>query len=267
MPEMPEVETIRRQLEKEVINKRIEETLIKDKRLIKEISCDVFKSKTEGVSFKKILRRGKVLILQVKERLFIIFHLRISGWITVSKSIDKFSRVIFKLSDDTSFQFCDRRALGEIRLIEDWRNLPIIKKMGPEFFDLKRKEFIKLFKDKKTKIKPLLMDQSFLAGIGNAYAQEAVFCAGVHPSRGADSLREDEFGKIYDCLASVLKEAIKEKGSSLDTYRQINGKKGGYKPFLKVYDRENEPCFKCGSPIKREVIGGRGTYFCPRCQK
>ncbi len=267
MPEMPEVETIRCQLEKKVINKKIEETIIKDKRLIKEVSPDVFKSRTEGSAIQKILRRGKVLILQMEGGFFTVLHLRISGWIIVGKSIDKFSRVIFRFSDNTSFQFCDQRALGEIKLTEDWQSLPIVKKMGPEVLDLKREDFIALFKGKKSKIKPLLMDQPFLAGVGNAYAQEAVFCAGIHPSRTVNSLKENELGRIYDCLTAILKEAIKRKGSSLDTYRQIDGKEGGYAPFLKVYGRKGKPCFKCGSPIKREVIGGRGTYFCSHCQK
>ena len=267
MPELPEVETIRRQLEKKIINKKIKEVIIKDKRLIKEISPRIFKSKTEGATFKKILRRGKVLILQIQENTFIIFHLRISGWVILSKNIVKFSRVIFKLSDNNNFQFCDQRALGEIRLVEDWYSLPVVKKMGPEPFNLEKEEFIELFRGKKTKIKPLLMDQSFLAGVGNAYAQEAVFCAGINPQRGADSLNKKELGKIYNCLIAILKEAVKKKGSSLDTYRQLNGKPGDYAPLLKVYGRKGKPCFRCGHSIERKVIGGRGTYFCPHCQR
>ena len=267
MPELPEVETIRRQLEKKIIDRKIEEIIIKDKRLIKGVSPRVFKFEAEGASFKRILRRGKVLIFQIKEKTFLIFHLRISGWVILSKNIEKFSRVIFRLSDNNNFQFCDQRALGEIRLIGDWRNLAVVKKMGPEFFDLKEKEFIELFKNKRTKIKPLLMDQSFLAGIGNAYAQEAVFCAGIHPQRSVDSLSKKELGKIYSCLSAILKEAIKKKGSSLDTYRQLNGSPGNYAPLLKVYGREGQACFRCGYSIERKVIGGRGTYFCPHCQK
>jgi len=267
MPELPEVETIRRQLEKEIINKRIKEVLIKDRRLIKGVSSNVFKSKAEGAYFKKILRRGKVLILQIKKNSFIIFHLRISGWIMLSKNIEEFSRVIFKLSNNNMLEFCDQRALGEIRLVDDWHSLPIVKKMGPEPFDLKREEFIGLFKARRTKIKPLLMDQSFLAGVGNAYAQEAVFCAGVNPQKGADSLREEELNKIYDCLIGILKESLNKKGSSLDTYRQLNGAPGGYAPLLRVYGRKDKPCFRCGYSIERKVIGGRGTYFCPHCQK
>jgi len=206
-------------------------------------------------------------MINSKEKSFIIFHLRISGWVMLSRDIEKFSRVIFRLSDGTMLEFCDQRALGEIRLVNDWRDLPVIKKMGPEIFDLKKEEFIELFKEKKTKIKPLLMDQSFLAGIGNAYAQEAVFCAGIHPERGTDSLSKKDINKIYDCLTAILKEAIKKKGSSLDTYRQINGTPGNYAPLLKVYGRKDKPCFRCGYSIEKKVIGGRGTYFCPHCQK
>ena len=267
MPELPEVETIKNQLEKEIVNKKIEQVIIKDKRIIKDVSPSVFKSRIEGSSFKKIIRRGKVLIFQVEDKTFIIFHLRISGWLIFGRDIDKFGRVIFRLSDNNNFQFCDQRALGEIRLVNDWHNVSIVKKMGPEPLSLKKEEFIKLFSGKKTKIKPLLMDQSFLAGVGNAYSQEAVFCAGINPQRKVNTLTKEDLGKIYDCLTAILREAVKKKGSSLDTYRQIDGRPGEYAPSLKVYGREGKVCFRCGCIIERKVIGGRGTYFCPHCQK
>jgi formamidopyrimidine-DNA glycosylase len=267
MPELPEVETIRLQLKKEIYNKKIKEVIIKDKRLIKDISPQKFKSQLEGKAVKEVLRRGKLLIIKLEEKLFLIIHLRISGWLILSGEVEEFSRVIFKFSDLKLLNFCDQRVLGEIRLIEDWHNLPIIKAMGPEPFELKREDFIKLFEGKKTKIKPLLMDQSFLAGVGNVYAQETLFCAGIHPERRADSLEKEELGKVYKCLLAILKEAITEKGSSVDTYRQINGMPGNYVPFLKVYQREEESCLRCKAPIKRKSVGGRGTYFCPSCQK
>ncbi len=267
MPELPEVETIRKQLEDEVVNRKIKEVIVKDKRIIKGITPQNFKSNIEGKSIKEILRRGKVLIIKLDKSLFIVIHLRISGWIILSRNEEKFSRVIFKLSDGRLLNFCDARVLGEIKLVNDWYSLGIVKEMGPEPLQLKREEFIKLFKGKKTKVKPLLMDQAFLAGIGNVYAQESLFCAGIHPERLASSLTDEELGRIYGCLISILKEAIKRKGSSVDTYRQIDGKEGEYVPFLKVYQREGQPCVRCKSSIKRKIIGGRGTYFCPYCQK
>jgi len=267
MPELPEVETIKLQLRKNILNKKISEVIVKDKRLIKQISARSFKARVEGKTVKDILRRGKVLIIKLDDEMFIIIHLRISGWIILGKEIEKFSRVIFKLSDGKLLNFCDRRALGEVKLIDDWGALPIVKEMGPEPLELKKGAFIRLFDGKKTKLKPLLMDQSFLAGVGNVYAQEALFCAGIHPERRADDINDKDLSRIYDCLISILKHAIAKGGSSVDTYRQTDGKGGDYIPFLKVYQRDDEPCTRCKTPIKRKVIGGRGTCFCPKCQK
>ncbi len=267
MPELAEVETIRRQLEKEIRDKKIKDVIVRDKRIIKGVSAKEFSARLKGKTLKQFLRKGKVLIVQVEEHLFLIVHLRISGWILVSKDEEKFARVIFELSDKRKVNFCDQRVLGELKLIDDWHNLSIVKTMGPDPLELKEKAFIELFKGKKTKIKPLLMDQSFLAGVGNVYAQESLYCAGIHPERGSDTLSQKELKTLYICLQNILKEAINRKGSSVDTYRQINGSPGNYVPFLKVYQREGEPCLRCKRPIVRKIIGGRGTYLCPACQK
>lgn len=267
MPELPEVETIRLQLKKEILNKKIKEVMIKDARPIKGVSKEKFKKQIEEKTVKDILRRGKVLIFKLEENLYFTIQLRLTGWFILSKDVEKFSRVIFKLSDNRLLNFCDQRVLGELKLIEDWQKLPIVKEMGPEPFDLKKQDFIKLFKGKKTKVKPLLMDQKFLAGVGNVYAQEALFCAKIHPEKNADKVKKEELEKLFDCLINILKEAIRKKGSSVDTYRQIDGKEGEFVPFLKVYQREKEPCLVCKTSIERKTIGGRGTYFCPRCQK
>ena len=267
MPELPEVTTIQKQLQKKIRNKIIKKVIFKDKRVLKGTSPNKFRLAVEGTTIKDILRRGKVLILSLREDLYLVFHLRISGWLRVSSKHEDFSRVIFELSDGRSFQFCDRRVLGEIRLINDWRALPIIKTMGPEPFDIDRHEFVRLCRGKKTKIKPLLMDQRFLAGVGNIYAQEALFYAGVHPHTPTHTIPKKTLEKIYASLIGVLKEAIRQQGSSIDSYRHINGEEGNFVSFLKVYQRENEPCCVCNTQVEREVIGGRGTYFCPRCQK
>lgn len=266
MPELPEVETIRLQLKRKILNKKIKEVIIDDKRLIKNISASKFQSQLEGKTIKDVLRRGKVIIIKLEDDLFLVMHLRISGWLILDKQKEKFSRVSFKLSDGKLFSFCDQRALGHIMLVDDWQKLSLLKDMGPEVFKLSEKDFIKLFEGKKTKIKPLLMDQKFLAGIGNIYSQEAVFCAKIHPEKRADQLDKKKLAKIYSCLIAILKQSISKKGSSADTYRQIDGEDGGFVPFLKVYQREGEKCKRCNGIIKRKAIGGRGTYFCPKCQ-
>ena len=267
MPELPEVETIRLQLQKQILNKKIKEVIIKDKRLLKGISPSAFKQKTEGNKIRQIIRRGKVLVLQLRDELFIVIHLRISGWLELSEEIERFGRVIFNIQGAGFLNFCDQRVLGELRLVSDWQQLPIVNEMGPEPLEITKSEFVSLFAGKKTKIKPLLMDQAHLAGVGNVYAQESLFCAKVHPEKTVDKLTQKELERIYDCLLSILNKAIASKGSSVDTYRQIDGSRGMYVPFLKVYQRDNQPCIKCRTLITRKVIGGRGTCFCPTCQK
>ncbi len=266
MPELAEVETIRLQLEKSILNQKVKRVIVYDKRIIKDIKENDFKRHIEGKRIIKIFRRGKILIVKINEG-FLVFHLRISGWLLLSEKEEKFSRVIFELSNNKKLNFCDSRILGEIRFVKDWHTLSIIKTMGPEPLEITKEEFAKLFQGKKTKIKPLLMDQSFIAGVGNVYAQESLFCGGIHPERRADTLSNNELEKFYNCLVSILKQAIKKGGSSVDTYRQIDGKEGEYTPFLKVYQREGKPCYRCKATIKRKVIGGRSTYFCLRCQK
>ena len=192
MPELPEVETIRKQLKNRVLNKQIKDVIVRDKRVIKGVPLKSFILQVKGKRIRDISRRGKVLILKLESNLFLVFHLRISGWIIMSNSEEKFSRVIFKLSGPHNLHFCDRRVLGEIRLVKNWQKLPIIETMGPEPLKITQKEFLQLFIGKKTRIKPLLMDQHFLAGIGNIYAQETLFCAAIDPQKKAQDLSKSE---------------------------------------------------------------------------
>ena len=265
MPELPEVETIKRDLERYILHKKIKGVVIKEPRSIKEPGPAAFKKKIEGQSIKEIKRRGKVLVLSLTSKEFLVVHLRLTGWFSWDKKADKSARVIFLFSDGF-LNFCDPRLFGELRLIKDWQNLPMIKKMGPEPLEISKFEFIQMFKTKRAKIKPLLMEQSFLAGIGNLYAAEGLFCAAIHPQRGVYKITSEELGRLYDCLKGILSVAIKNRGTSVDTFRDLKGKEGGFSSYLKVYGRKNQPCFKCRTPIKRITLGGRGTYFCSQCQ-
>lgn len=267
MPELPEVETIKLQLQKHILNKTIKDVHIIDSRLIKGISPRRFAAQVKEKRIRDVFRRGKVLIIKLDEGLFLTFHLRISGWIMVSAQEEKCARVVFILADKKRMTFCDARALGEIRLAGDWRALPFIQSMGPEPLTLNVEEFIQLCAQRKAKIKPLLMTQTFLAGIGNIYAQEALFCAGIHPERSAYSLTKRELGKLHQCLITVLRCAIEKKGSSISTFRHTDGENGDFASCFKVYQRKDQECSRCQAAIQREIIGGRGTYFCPQCQK
>ncbi len=266
MPELPEVETIKRELEKAVLGKKITAVIVHNPYVIKQPEKGAFIKGLQNTSIKNVLRKGKLLILELSSGKSLAIHLKMTGQLIYPGSSQK-SRVSFRLSEGKILDFIDRRLLGELRLIDDWRELGFVQGLGPEPFDLSVEQFSHMLASKTTKIKPLLMDQTFISGIGNLYAAEALFRAGIHPGRISSSLSEKEKEQLLQEINKTLQEAIKYKGSSVDQYVQLNGELGDYVRYHKVYDREGEPCLHCKTPIKRISLGGRGTYFCPRCQK
>ena len=266
MPELPEVETIKRELNRAVLGKRIIEIKISNPKVIKEPNKEQFSKGLKNATIKNILRKGKLLILELSTGKSLTIHLKMTGQLVYPGNL-KQSRVSFRLSDNKWLDFNDRRLLGELRLVGDWRRLGFIKELGPEPFDLTKEQFKQMLADKKAKIKPLLMDQTFISGIGNLYAAEALFRARIYPQRSASSLLDKEKEILFKQIQAVLKQAIEHKGSSMDQYVQLSGQAGDYVKYHRVYAREGQPCFVCKALIKRIALGGRGTYFCPRCQK
>lgn len=266
MPELPEVETIKRQLEHTLVGKKITEVCVHVPKVIKEISPVNFKKSLEGQTVKNILRKAKVLILELSSGKSLVIHLKMTGQL-IYPGDGKASRVSFHLSDGKTLDFNDQRIFAELRLLDDWRALPFIQGLGPEPFDVSAQEFRAMFAKKKTAVKPLLMDQTFISGVGNLYAAEALFRARVNPTKSAAALTDKEKDALLQAIQEVLREAIEHKGSSVDRYVQLSGEPGGYVKFHKVYGREGKPCFTCKTLIKRMAQGGRGTYFCPKCQQ
>tara|TARA_B100000315_G_C14574585_1_gene587310 strand:+ start:632 stop:1432 length:801 start_codon:yes stop_codon:yes gene_type:complete len=266
MPELPEVETVRRGLEKSILNKKITEVIIKRKNVVKEPGVGQFKKGLIGKKVKGIIRRAKLIIIKLENNKYLIIHLRIAGWLEYGKQMEK-ARVVFKLSNEKYLNYMDQRLLGELRLRNSYEDLNFIKTLGPEPFDINSKQFQEIITKRKTNIKTLLLNQKVIAGIGNIYAQEALFLSGIDPQRPAYSLSNKEAGSLLKKIILVLKEGIKYGGSSVDTYRNIEGSKGGMEKRLKVYGRENEPCFSCGKAIAKIALAGRGTCFCAYCQK
>ncbi|MDD5565904.1 MAG: bifunctional DNA-formamidopyrimidine glycosylase/DNA-(apurinic or apyrimidinic site) lyase [Candidatus Omnitrophica bacterium] len=266
MPELPEVETIKRELENAVVGKKIRKVCVYNAKVLRGVSASAFMRSLRGAAIKKVLRRAKVLILELSSGKCLVLHLKMTGQLIYPGSGVK-SRISFYFSDGTALDFNDQRLFGEARLLDDWRSFKFIRGLGPEPLDLTRTEFSRMLDAKKTKIKPLLLDQGFISGIGNLYAAESLFRAGISPLRQAQSLSEKERATLLRALTTVLKEAIRYKGSSVDEYVQLSGTPGGYAAHHKVYGRQGKPCLICGSPIQRIALGGRGTYFCPHCQK
>jgi len=266
MPELPEVESLKNELQKAVINKKIVAADIYAPRVIRQPSAGDFKRQLAGAAITRVLRRAKLLILELSNGKSLTVHLKMTGQL-IYPGGNKDARVSFRLSDGKRLDFCDRRLFGELRLLDDWKSLQFVKDLGPEPSELDLPRFKEMLSRRKTKIKPLLMDQTFISGVGNLYAAEALFRARIHPERPAQSLTLPEAKCLLQALNKTLAEAIKHKGSSVDQYLRLSGEPGDYVRYHKVYDRQGKPCFVCHSPIRRTSLGGRGTYFCPRCQR
>ena len=266
MPELPEVETIRRELTRKITNKKIVNFKISKPKLIKDLLAAKFKKGVIGEKVKEVSRQAKLLLIKLKEDKFLVIHLRISGWLLYGQE-DPRARAVFYLSDGKVLNYMDSRVLGELRLVKDYRDLKFIKNLGPEALDINLAKFRKIVKARKTKIKALLLDQTLISGLGNIYAQEALFLAKIDPRRPSDSLSNEETERLHKKVVLILKEAIKHKGSSVDTYRDLGGDRGGMEKRLKVYGRKDKNCYTCKRPLKKISLGGRGTCFCPHCQQ
>jgi len=266
MPELPEVETIKNDLQKVITGKKIIKVDIINPKVIREPAPLAFKKSLEGQTIKNVLRRAKLLVFELSNGLDLTVHLKMTGQLVYPGGSQR-SRVTFHLSGGRILDFNDDRLFGELRLVSDWKKLKFVQNLGPEPFDLTFVDFKDMLSKKKTKIKPLLMDQSFISGIGNIYAAEILFRARIDPRRVTASLTEREKQALYKEIKDVLSSAIKHGGSSVDDYVRLSGKPGDYRRFHQVYGRSGKPCFVCRSPIKKITQGGRGTYFCGKCQK
>jgi formamidopyrimidine-DNA glycosylase len=270
MPELPEVETIKRQLNKRIKGKKIRDVEIKLPKLVK---CPLkkFKEAVQGSIIKKISRRAKLLIIELSNGYCLITHLKMAGQLVLNDMPHKHTCLIYHFNDKNRLVFNDLRRFGFVRLIQkkDLADFLKEKKFGPE--PLSKKFTLNLFKEilnkrKKAKIKPLLMNQNFLAGIGNLYSDEILFLAKVLPYRKSGTLKDIEIKRIYQAIKKILSLAIIKGGSTSATYLDAEGKKGKYFPLVKVYRRNGKPCFNCGTEIQRIIINGRSAHFCPKCQ-
>ncbi len=272
MPELPEVETIKRDLEKVILNKKITDVIIHRASVVKEPGLKKFKTLLKNSLCRKIIRRGKLLAIEIithqKQTYFLSVHLRMSGQLVYGEDDPK-SRVSFKLSNGCYLCYNDQRTLGELRLVKDIRNLSVVKNMGPEPLgkDFRVSGFIRDISKRTTRIKPLLLEQTFIAGIGNIYAAEALFASKINPARKACDLNKQEAKVLFKNIKAILKKAIKCRGSSFSNYRDGRGNRGTFSENFYVYGRKGQPCLVCRNPIQRIKLGGRGTYFCSRCQK
>jgi len=263
MPELPEVETIRRDIEPFVRNRAIKAVgAIRAKNVLKGIGAKGLERALKGQRIERVERRGKYLIFKLASGNCLIIHLGMTG--RILKAPDRFVKVTFNLSNGKSFYFSDIRMFGKVSFSKTY---PVLK-LGPEPLadDFTPARFFEMLKGRRGNLKALLLNQKFLAGVGNIYASEALYLAGISPKRRAGSLKFAEMKKLHKALRQVLLAGIKYRGTSISDYQDASGRSGGYQHRLKVYDQEGRPCKKCKTKIRRIVIGQRSTFFCPRCQ-
>lgn len=269
MPELPEVETIARDLRHEILGQRIEEAGVYDVRVIRQ-PVQGFKRALKGRRFTRITRRGKAIVIELDNRCYFIVQLMMTGQLIYSSHPpDARTKVSLRLSNGRYLHYNDQRLFGRLRVVDDLRQIPYFQRLGPEPLD---SEFSASWlagklRGKKVPIKPLLMDHTFVAGIGNIYASEILFQSRIHPRRPAHRLKKEEIAKLHSVVQGILREAIHWRGTSMNTYRDANGDKGGFMSRIKVYGRENERCSRCKTALAKIFQRGRSTFFCPRCQR
>ena len=270
MPELPEVETIRRQLEKEIVGQTIVEVWWDREKMLRP-SVEEFVSGVEGIEITGVRRRAKLLIFEVGDGFFVC-HLRLSGRLLVRQKTDEpddYVHVILKFKGDKELRFSEMRLFGYMEYLPDKDALDkILSKYGPEpLDDLTPDKFYSILQKTARPVKIVLLDQGKLAGVGNIYANDALFLAKIHSQTPAKSLSRPQSDKLLKAIEQVLKEGLKYGGASDQWYLQVHGEKGSYQDYFKVYGRGGQECDVCGTKIERTALGGRGTFFCPECQR
>jgi formamidopyrimidine-DNA glycosylase len=265
MPELPEVETIARQLRPELTGQTILEAEVLWARTLAGLTPQEFCAGIAGKQINGVSRRAKYLDIQLAGY-HLLIHLRMSGDLSMQDTGYEpatHDRLLLKLSDGRSLVFNDTRKFGRVWLTAHLGD--VLGELGPEPFDpaFTAEELYRRLQGKRRQIKPLLLDQSFLAGMGNIYTDEALHKSGVHPLRLSDTINMQEAARLHAAIQAVLLAGIEHNGASIDwVYRG-----GAFQNYFRVYDREGQPCPVCGAVIRKIIVGQRGTHFCPNCQE
>lgn len=289
MPELPEVETVRRGLSKLIIGQKIIDVQFDWPKGFPNSTGDV-KNFLIGAKILSVKRRAKVLIIDLDSKYSLVIHLKMTGQLVyrsndsktrygaghpndslIGKLPDKSTRVTIGFKDSKLF-FNDQRKFGWMRLLPtiEVPNIDFFKKVGPEPLEdvFKFPQFkIRLLKRKNSNIKSVILDQSIIAGVGNIYADESLFAAKIHPKTIVGDISEAKLRKLYTELRRIMKLSIELGGSTDRNYVDAEGKKGSYLKFALVFRRDGQPCVKCGTIIQKLKVAGRGTHVCPSCQK
>ncbi len=274
MPELPEVETMVRDLAPRVIGRTITGT---DASFPGSVIWPDFPEFTERVAGRRITavsRRGKYAIFTLHSGDALIIHRGMSGSVLLrpaSAPLEPYVRIAFGLDDESELRFNDPRKFGKVYVMEAGgaeRPMPWVA-MGPEPLEtgFTIEVLAERLRNRRALIKPLLLNQEILAGLGNIYVDESLFRAAIHPERRANTLSDAEIERLHAAIRDVLTVAVEGRGTTFDSYTDIDGRAGSYQRDLQVFHRQGEPCPRCGTPVIKFVVGGRGTHICPGCQR
>ncbi|RUT29551.1 DNA-formamidopyrimidine glycosylase [Paenibacillus zeisoli] len=273
MPELPEVETVRRTLSQLITGKTIRDVTVSLPRIIQRPDdIEQFRLELQGHTIIDVGRRGKFLRI-IMDGLVLVSHLRMEGRYGVydsSEPVEKHTHVIFHFTDGTELRYKDVRQFGTMHLFnpgEEFKMKPLLK-LGLEPLDeaFTFEAFKRVIAARKTKIKPALLNQEYVVGLGNIYVDEALFRAGIHPEKLCNELDQEELVRLYEAIVLTLSEAVEAGGSSIKSYVNGQGEMGMFQHSLQIYGRKAAPCVVCGTPVEKSVVGGRGTHYCPSCQ-
>ncbi len=272
MPELPEVETVRRGLAAQITGRTFTGiSFLEWPRTIEAPAPEELTRRIAGRRVVAVRRRAKLLLVALDNDEALTIHLRMTGQVTIAPHDaprDRFERVALAFADGDELRFSDIRRFGRIALYDRDALAARFRDLGPEPLgeDWARDDFVAALARRRTRLKPLLLDQSFLAGLGNIYVDESLFRAGLHPLTLAAEVTPSQAARLHATIREVLGEAIASGGTTFSNYRDAFGNEGDYFERRRVYGRTDEPCPTCGTAIARIVVGGRGTHFCPDCQ-
>ncbi|KRM54904.1 DNA-formamidopyrimidine glycosylase [Lacticaseibacillus sharpeae] len=273
MPELPEVETVRRNLSGLIIGKQISQVGTDWEKILNG-GLQLFRDALIGQRFIAVDRRGKYLLLRLSGDNTIISHLRMEGKYALMEDHDephaRFTHVWFTFTDGSELRYFDSRKFGRMTLVQTGTEMQTagLATIGPEptAADFSVTDFASKLARHKKAIKSVILDQATVAGVGNIYADETLWMSKIHPERPANSLQPEEVQALHDNIIAELSQAIDLGGTTVHSYVNALGKEGGFQNKLNVYGRTGEPCLRCGTPIEKIKVGGRGTHFCPHCQ-
>jgi formamidopyrimidine-DNA glycosylase len=272
MPELPEVETVRRRLEPVLTGRRFDRVEIHDARLVRPYEPDEVAAELQGERVASVERRGKYLIVRFETDRVLLIHLRMTGSLRHSANgldDDPHRRALIRLDDGSDVAYRDVRRFGTWLLLEPGElDTYLSTRLGEEPLDalFTAARLGELLAKRRAPIKAALLDQRTLAGMGNIYVDEALWRAKIHPLRPAESLGRDELRRLHRAVRASLEQGIARQGSTLRDYALPDGGSGSMQHEFKVYGRGGEPCDRCGTPIAKTRVAGRGTWFCPTCQ-